>query len=296
MRSEALNFTSTSDVYDQDDFTSSHFRPVYDIVESAEIYLEHIRRTRKLHAILSTLNQWLSDPSKPVHVLDCGVFMGTFTIAAALVARDLGIATNLIACEANPLLEQPIQKNFELYDVNAKLQINGIGSKYGQLEFAYRDGGLIDGTFHHIANKKKGEHGSIICDVIPLNSVIPDTAQVGLVKLDIEGNEPGAFSTISHNENQLRNIFVVEFSPWQQKARLNDHLSYGEFLLTNFAILNAENWASAKPLTRLDTEKALETCLQNQNRHGNTDLIFVPKTLANSTQGEALISQLIEAC
>src|SRR3546814_13410364 len=57
-----------------------------------------------------------------------------FSIGIDLAGKDVGVALDINAYEANPLLIASIIKNFKLYDADAKLHWAGIGKQRGTQE------------------------------------------------------------------------------------------------------------------------------------------------------------------
>lgn len=280
--SEAHQFTTVSDVFSEDEFIARHFTKPGNPKRAKDSFLNHTLKNSKMSAILkqlSTMRNGLTHDRNGVPIVDCGVFMGIFSIAMSVLSEKLQIKTNLSAFEANPLLERTIRENFDLYGADVDLHMQGIGDDYTSLEFVYRKGGLIDGTVFNTAEKKQSDFETVQCDVIPLGKALPASAFPGLVKIDIEGNEPNAFRSIMNDKTLLSNVFIVEFAPWQSKVKINDQLTFGEFLLQNFNVLNMDNWMSKAPLRHLEDLAKLDELIEGQLRKHNTDLLLIPRCL-----------------
>lgn len=214
-----------------------------------------------------------------MRIVDCGVYMGVFSIGAALCARKQQIPFRVAAYEANPKLVAGIKRNMALYGIDGAVHWNGVGGSRGMIEFTYPVGSMVGGTLFNTAAKKKlgGEYVSLTCEVVPLADVLADRAGVGLVKLDIEGNEVKAFGSIETDPALLDNVFIVEFAPYQARAALPSGALYGEWLCRTFSIFNARNWLYGPLAGEITDPAGLAHVLDENNKPFNVDLVLVPR-------------------
>lgn len=271
-------FTSIREPYIHDKFVATHYRSVGDASKARERFKGFLDRRPLIDVLLRELAR---DDGQPVRIVDCGVFMGIFTIAASLKAAAVGADVKLSAYEANSMLVDPIRANLKLFGVEAEVFANGIGGEYGTLQFVHATHGLIGGSVANPTGKMKSADGyvTIECQIVPLSAILADEMAHGLVKIDIEGYEVAAFRSIVGDAARLNNVFFVEFAPFQAKGRIGG-TDYGTFLLDSFNIFEVNNWLWVPFIRHLTTRTQLETCLEvKSNRAFNTDLLFVPKSM-----------------
>ncbi|MCW5724834.1 MAG: FkbM family methyltransferase [Maricaulaceae bacterium] len=229
-----------------------------------------------------------------IPIVDCGVFMGNFTIAAALLAEHAELELSITAYEANPALLEPIRANLALYNVSAKVHCAGIGGAYGVLNFVHKADGLIGGTLFK-PDSKRGIEGYVAneCEVIPLAAVLDPSMGLGIVKIDIEGNEVAAFNSIAADAGRLSNVFIIEYAPWQGKQAVGNQ-TYNEFLLQHFDLFDVNNWLWVPSLQAISNAAALEQCMvANKTRTHNTDLVLVPKEMTTLSMRLEILSSSI---
>jgi FkbM family methyltransferase len=272
-------FTSVRDPYVSDRFVTEMFQQEGRAEDARARFAAFLATRPLLPLLLEEIARFRGDDD-PVPVVDCGVFMGNFCIAAALQADRLGLDLAITAYEANPVLVGPIRDNLALYDVQAKVRGAGIGGAYGTLSFVHAAAGLIGGTLlMPDSQKANGDHVTVDCEVIPLAEVLVPDLGPGLVKIDIEGNEVAAFGSVIGDAGRLNNVFIVEYAPWQGKLMLGGE-SYNDVLLRHFDVFDVNNWLWVPSLRPLRDAAALEHCMEaHKNRAHNTDLVLVPKAM-----------------
>lgn len=275
-------FTSVRDPYMDDNFVARMFKPGGDAATARQRFEAFLKDRPLLPALIAGIadeRAAMGDGAPAIPVVDCGVFMGNFAIAAALQAARIGQSVAISAYEANPVLAGPIRANLALYGLeDVAVHANGIGGSYGTLRFTHRAGGLIGGTLF-MPDRKATEAGatSVDCEVVPLRDVLLPELAPGLVKIDIEGNEVAAFGSIAGDPGRLNNVYFIEFAPFQAALRIAGG-SYGDFLLQNFAIFDVGSWLYGRAPRRLDSIAALEGCLEHAtSRAHNTDLLAIPQ-------------------
>jgi len=281
-------FTSVRDPYMADRFVAGLFRPGGDTA-TARVRFDAFLKDRPLIPLLlggiARARAEIGDGAPAIPVIDCGVFMGNFSVAAALQAARAGLDVEITAYEANPALAAPIRANMALYGLDIVVHANGIGGEYGLLKFAHAEGGLIGGTLFMPGRKSESGPGSttVDCEVIPLCDVLPPELAPGLVKIDIEGNEVAAFGSIAADPGRLNNVFFVEFAPFQARLPVGK-VSYGDFLLAHYAVFDVGSWLWVPHVRRLADIAALEGCLKvGDARAHNTDLLLIPHEMAALT-------------
>jgi FkbM family methyltransferase len=273
----AERFVSVADPYVLDNFVSTHHRPIKDAAEAAtlvNVYREVSASNKLLSGLLKEILR--INESTITSVIDIGVFMGSFTIGIALLSSQAGIQVKIDAYEANPLLISSIVKNLQIYNVEANLHWSAIGRQRGSQELVVNDGGAIGGSLSNILGRKHGDYFSCNVDVLPLSDVLKDSAELELVKIDIEGYEVQAFSSIYGSDNKLNNIFIVEYAPPQGRQQVAEGVSYDEFILAHFDVFNLGNWGWFRGAQPIHNQEELSNCdLGNGGK--NTDLLFLPK-------------------
>ncbi|MER2544513.1 MAG: hypothetical protein CRU78_04585 [Candidatus Accumulibacter phosphatis] len=269
-------FVSVAVPYVDDSFVSSHHRKIGagEVGDLINTYKTVSSRNRLLSGLLNELAK--VNRTKSIDVLDIGVYMGVFSIGIDLVGRSLGISTNIDAYEANPLLIAAIIKNFRLYETKGNLHWSAIGRAHGSQELIAREGGAIGGSLVNIA--KSGNFFSCNVDVLSLSEALQDKPEIGLIKIDIEGYEVPAFSSIYGNKNRLNNVFIVEYSPKQGEQAISEGVSYNDFIMSNFNVFNVGNWAWFNRSHRILDKHGLVNCVLGNGSY-NTDLLFLPKGL-----------------
>ncbi len=272
------NFTSVRDPYMEDEFVANNYKTIDDGANASALFNVFLDSKPMLDLLLRELER---EGGEAVRIVDCGVFMGIFTIAVSMKAAALAVPVDVFAYEANPALIEPIQANLKLYGVRAEVFANGIGGEYGTLEFVHTTHGLIGGSIADTKRRKSSAEGFVSseCQVVPLSAILADEMAPGIVKIDIEGYEVSAFKSIVHDKHRLNNVFIVEFAPFQAKSALLD-TNYGEFLLSRFEIFDVNNWLWVPYVRRLLSMEQLEACLEiKSNRAFNTDLFLIPKSM-----------------
>lgn len=278
IRNKSTGFVSVADPYTSDDFVAKNFSALPNApYKPNDDYLGFIQARRLLPTLLTSLRDV---DGRPVPVVDCGVYMGTFSVAAGIAARAADIAVDISSYEANPELIESIKANVALYDVGATVRNQGVGGAEGEFPFVHSEGRMIGGTLFNIRNKK-GEEGfrEHIVPVVPLTSVVTEFETPGLIKLDIEGNEVPAFQSIQGQPLLLGNVFIVEFAPWQANMWFRKCQNYGEWLIENFDIINLVNWQYVPKFIRIETFEELLACLDVASKPFNADLLLFPKTV-----------------
>lgn len=277
--SNANKFTCIKDPYSADNFVKSTYQDVVG-TDAAKAGFAGFVREKKLLAFL--MSEVLATQPLPeggtLEIVDCGVYMGVFTIAAGLMAQEAGLPVVQRSYEANPMLIEPIRHNLEIYGVSAEVVPSGVGGKKEYLEFVHAKGGMIGGTFFSTDNKKaSGDFTTVKCPVLPLSDILEDDQKLGMVKLDIEGNEVAALGSIMNSPWQMHNIFIIEYAPWQGKTKLPDEQLFANWLLDNFIIFNVASWLYPS-IAEIRTLENLTNCLGGGTRISNTDLLLMPKS------------------
>jgi len=279
-------FTSVRDPYIDDRFVARLFRSDGDAA-TARSRFDAFLQDRTLIPLLlqgvAAARAAIGDGAAAIPVIDCGVFMGNFSVAAALQADRVGLTVEITAFEANPALADPIRANMALYGLDIAVHANGIGGAYGTLKFAHAEGGLIGGTLFMPGRKQESGAGAttVECEVIPLRDALPPELAPGLVKIDIEGNEVAAFSSIQGDAGRLNNVYFVEFAPFQARLMAGP-VSYGDFLLAHYAVFDVGSWLWVPHVRRLADRAALENCLKADDaRAYNTDLLLIPHEMTD---------------
>jgi FkbM family methyltransferase len=283
--SAANRFTSLRDPYMEDRFVARMFRPGGDAATARARFDGFLKDRPLLPLLLGGLARAraaIGDGAAAIPVIDCGVFMGSFSVAVALQAARAGLEVEIAAHEANPVLVDPIRANMALYGLEAALHAQGIGGGYGTLAFAHEAGGLLGGGLAAPGRKDEAGPGATIldCAVIPLRDVLPPELAPGLVKLDIRGSEVAAFGSVRDDAGRINNVWFVEFAPFQARLAVGGG-TYGDFLLAHYAVFDVGNWLWMPHVRRLGDIAALETCLQAGGaRAHNTDLLLIPQDMA----------------
>jgi len=299
-------FTSVRDPYLEDHFVARLFRPGGDAATARARFAAFLKDRPLLPLLLAGLARAraaIGDGAGAIPVVDCGVFMGNFSVATALQAARAGLPVEITAYEANPALADPIRANMALYDLEVAVHANGIGGDYGTLKFAHAEGGLIGGTLFMPNRKEETGPGAttVDCAVIPLRDALPPELAPGLVKIDIEGNEVAAFGSIIGDAGRINNVWFVEFAPFQARltvgasgggasgggasaggASAGGGMCYGDFLLARYAVFDVGSWLWVPHVRRLRDLAALEDCLKaGDARAHNTDLLLIPQDMAD---------------
>lgn len=278
-------FTSVRDPYIEDRFVTNLFRPGGDAATARARFDGFLKGRPLLPMLLRSIAREravIGDGALAIPVIDCGVFMGNFSVAAALQAARAGLEVEITAYEANPALAHPIRANLALYGLDIAVHVNGIGADYGTLRFSHSAGGLIGGTLFMPARKEAGSPDATThdCAVIPLRDALPPELAPGLVKIDIEGNEVAAFGSIVGDAGRINNVYFVEFAPYQARLTLTGGGGYGDFLLAHYAVFDVGSWLWVPHVRRLPDIAALEGCLQGDGaRTHNTDLLLIPQEM-----------------
>jgi FkbM family methyltransferase len=270
-------FVSVRDPYVEDLWVAANFK---DLAAQGDM----VGIARKSFGDFLQANHFLTDVlaeiaafggAATIDVIDCGVYQGMFSIASALVCDQLQAKARIGAYEANPILIEPLRRNFDLYGVDVTVHNLGIGGAAGTLEFAYPKGRMIGGSF--LKSKRTGEFVSASCQVVPLSHILPDTDGIALVKLDIEGNEVDAFGSIRGSANRMGNVFIVEFAPWQGHKKIGGDLTYGAWLIENFFVYDLGSWAHVDQIRQVRDVAGLDGAIAGKARAFNTDLLLVPR-------------------
>jgi len=284
-------FTSVRDPYLEDLFVARMYRPGGDAATARTRFAAFLKDRPLLPLLLTGIARARADArdgAAAIPVIDCGVFMGNFSVAAALQAERAGLPVEITAYEANPALVAPIRANMALYGLEVAVHANGIGGDYGTLKFAHAAGGLIGGTLFMPGRKEEAGPGSttVDCEVIPLRDALPPELAPGLVKIDIEGNEVAAFGSIVGDPGRINNVWFVEFAPFQTRLPVGGEAGggvlYGDFLLAQYAVFDVGSWLWVPHVRRLRDLAALEGCLKvGDARAHNTDLLLIPQDMTD---------------
>lgn len=277
-------FTTVRDPYIQDEFVANRYVDTKNAIDAAGRFLKVLERNKFLHGLFETLAAGQGHEQQDLEILDCGVYMGMFTVACGLIAAEKGIKVRLRAYEANPALIQSIRNNLELHGVTAELQNSGIAGVKGTMEFVYATGRMIGGTLFNPDAKKSGDYSSTQSSVLDLASVLQDEARLSLVKLDIEGSEVEAFASIKTRRSKCENLFIVEYAPWQGEMQFGE-TTYAEWLLSEFAIYRLGSWAHCSEVVRIATVEELQNSVNLGRRSFNVDLLLVPNRFASIFDG-----------
>ncbi len=279
-------FTSKREPYFDDIWVKENFDAADSPSDAKPKFSAFLDKNRLLLTTIEAIYEFNREncSAQSIHIVDCGVYMGMFTIAAGLACEKAGIDGRIDAYEANPFLIDSIAANISQYGLVAQLHNFGVGRAAGILEFVHPKGRMIGGTLHDINSKKSTEFTSTSCSVVPLSAIIPDEKPISLIKLDIEGSEIDAFSSIAASQEQINNVFIVEFSPWQGLREIVAGLTYSEWLVNNFIIFDIASWAHGNLRCRVATGLDLDRVLEGKKRSFNTDLLLIPRGLAPLAQ------------
>jgi FkbM family methyltransferase len=273
----ADRIVSVKHPYSEDDFVAGHSKDI----EEADVrkYLSTYYAICSNNRLLARLVDFIAScsPGKPVNIIDIGVFMGSFSNAISIVCRHLGVRSVINAFEANPRLISSIIDNLRLYESEVFLHWSGVGGFTGTMELVVSPGAAIGGSLANTDCRRYGDYFSCQVDVTSLKSILQSqTSAPSLVKIDIEGFEVSAFSSIANDPENLSNIFIVEYSPGQSAAEVIPGLPYSQFLLRTFNIYNIGNWGwfeAAIPIRTLDELAQIKL----GNGGSNTDIVLIPK-------------------
>src|SRR3546814_935998 len=108
---------SVAQPYMDDNFVSSHYRSasLAEVDELLGVYKSVSVKNKLLTGLLEGVRE--INTSEVIRAVDIGVFMGSFSIGIDLAGKDVGVALDINAYEANPLLIASIIKNFKLYEI-----------------------------------------------------------------------------------------------------------------------------------------------------------------------------------
>lgn len=276
---KSSGFISVADPYWSDTFVQRSFFDAEASKLDTTAFIAQINTVGLLPVLLDAADRHNAD--RPLHVVDCGVYMGLFSIAAGLVAQERDISVQIDAYEANPYLLAPIRENIAFYGLSVKLHNHGVSGAKGDLRFSIPDGSMVGARLQAKAALGVGGTREVTCSVVPLSDLLALDDACSLVKLDIEGCEVDAFRSIQKSPEQLRNLFIVEYAPWQGNQRMsNDHL-YREWLIDNFAIFSLGNWGYKSVIQELTSAEHLTQDVLQDVKQFNVDLLLVPHDLKN---------------
>jgi FkbM family methyltransferase len=280
----ADRMVSVADPYVDDKFVQSHHRRL--APDEVEGLLLKFRKTSVDNKLLASLLLRLQEQSatEVVSVVDIGVFMGSFSNAVSLASKELAVPVSIDAWEANPQLISALIKNFRLYGSDVHLHWSGIGRERGVMELVVRPGVAIGASLAHTAERKLGDYFACSVDVTPLSDVLKDEAALGLVKIDIEGFEVPAFSSIVGDFNRLHNVFITEFEPKQAAQEVAPGKTFGDFLLEHFRLYNIGNWGWFSGAAAISSLQEL-VGVDLGNGGTNTDLLLVPRSFGYEPPG-----------
>jgi FkbM family methyltransferase len=274
----ADRIVSVAKPYIEDNFVKSHciFLEEGEVGNLVRRYQEISINNPVFKKILNYLYEVSS--SETLSIVDIGVFMGEFTNGISLAARQLGYPLSIDSYEANPNLLSSIISNFKIYDTKARLHWAAVSNQSGTIELVVPEGGAVGGSVSPSASRKYGNYFSVEVDALSLSDILKDESTPCIVKIDIEGHEVPAFSSISESVNKLNNIFIVEYSPSQASELVGGMMKYSEFLLKYFDIYNLGNWGWVNKFIRISEESSLLD-IDLGNGSFNTDILLVPKNL-----------------
>jgi FkbM family methyltransferase len=274
----ADRIVSVEHPYIDDAFVLRHHKSIgeEESKKLVSIYKDLMIRNRLLAGILSYAAK--HNTISHVHCVDIGVFMGSFSNAISLLSRHMDIPIQINAYEANPSLIYPLIKNFTIYDSEVLLHWNAVGAERRSMELVVAEAGAIGGSLANPNERKKGSHYSYIVDTLPLSECLPDTQDICFIKIDIEGHEVAAFSSIYNNSAMLNNIFVIEFSPCQASQEIVPGVLYSDFLFYSFQVYNIGNWGWFQQAVSVNTADELLN-IDLLNSGSNTDLLLIPKDI-----------------
>jgi hypothetical protein len=165
---------------------------------------------------------------------------------------------------------------------NALLSNNVVGDNdYKNVRIGVRKGDMIGATASN-PEKKAGSDGNIYeVESVSLASIVQELHEdSAIVKLDIEGNEVNAFSSlVNAGLDNKRFVYIIEFNPPQINRIVGKGETYGQFILSRFSVFNLGSWNTHNPEVKslqLTTYSDLENCLSGGTRSGNTDLLLIP--------------------
>jgi len=233
----AERFVCVAEPYIQDDFVKAHHRSIRpeEVHLFIPLYAREVLKNKLLDGLVTDLKA--SNSSNKLQIVDIGVYMGVFSIAMAAVSKQAELAANIHAYEANPVMIPAIEKNLQLHGVRANLRFNAIGRSRGKQDFVVGHGVAIGGSLANSGARNREDFSSYTVDVLPLFDVISDDADLALVKIDIEGYEVPAFSSVCRDKQKLNNVFIVEYAHWQGSEEVEPGVTYNQFLVDNFSIL-----------------------------------------------------------
>lgn len=278
LKSKDTGFITTSKEYAFDEFVQKTFSTITELEASSKDFKDFLDLNSPTIGLVINLFRSIF-PDKKLLFADVGVYMGYFTIAASLKASSASESHHIYAFEANPKLIDPIRQNIEFYGIgkNASVVNFALGDKRGLIEFTMQKHRAIGGTvFNTEAKKKGGEHESYLVPCLTLRDMCNDyLGGNAIIKLDIEGNEASAFSTIINTNLAQENIFIIEYSHWQDNLEVGENIRYVDFLSENFYIYRLGSWVNAKSFERIELGDA--NMIENGNRAFNVDLLLIPK-------------------
>lgn len=274
---KSSRFISVADPYRSDTFVEHSFVKADATRLDRAAFATQVREVGLLPALIEATSH--HNNGRPLHIVDCGVYMGLFSVAAGTVARELGISFKIDAYEANPYLLDSIRENIHFYSLSAGLHNYGVSGAAGELRFSIPDGSMVGARVQAKAAPDEGNVQEVTCSIVPLSDILGKEDTCSLVKLDIEGCEVDAFRSIENAPEQLRNLFIVEYAPWQGEQSMASGSLYREWLVENFAVFSLGNWAYRSTIQELTEADQLKMNVLRELRKYNVDLCLVPRDL-----------------
>lgn len=178
---------------------------------------------------------------EPLRVFDVGAFMGTFAAGVKHAADAAKIRTEVTCVEPNHMLLETLAANLSLHGVHASIIQGAVGPRSGVGQLTIPSNRMIGAR---VLNPDEARRDDQVCepvDVVSLADVLPMEKTIGLIKLDIGGQELAAFRSILDSPSRIRNVFLIRLRAWQLDKPIDDHFTFFDWLNARFQIRRVPN-------------------------------------------------------
>jgi FkbM family methyltransferase len=182
--------------------------------------LELMRRTGRIYEedLLTVLRQLTSRMRAGRTFVDIGAFIGTHSI---FFARFCG-AGRVFAFEPNPRSRAALERNIARHGLNASIHVKSCALGPARGRGVLCEPKSANGGSTTVRASRRHAATSEIEDVAiePLDAMIPDDADVGLIKIDVEGAEVGVLRGADRVIARSLPVLSIEIHPAARLARV----------------------------------------------------------------------------
>lgn len=198
------------------------------LAESDRNFGRYLLAKSQLPELIARIND--ANCSETIKIYDIGANDGRFGIATHQILIGSSAKIELVSVEPNPNAIQNLVENHEYYGIDSSLQCLAVTDRKGTAEFEINVEKPAASKVVFGSTSMASEEINILVGSTTLSELLTDARDsLTLLKLDINGMEAIALTSLIKSGNASNSIFITKCYPWQIQKNFNGQ-AYFEIL------------------------------------------------------------------